>query len=318
MAKRLTIWVLAGLLILGLARGSFPADKVRFATSQKESPIQYLVPLAAQERDLWKGNGVAAQWTAFKGGAAFVQAMAAGAFDLGVVTSPTYIQGMARGLAMTALSEIHVKDHFFFWVPVQSRFREPGDLKGAKVGVTRFGGVEYAYGRAVAKGLRLEKYIKFISTGGIVESLALLKTGAIEAMVQPSQIMIDMKLKGEVREFISAEDYRPTEWISHLFIGSKKIVKDNPDLVRRSVKTVLASIEFVKGNPAWAIGKITAESGYSEEAARQLFQILAYTRDGRIERKALENVRNFLVEYGIVPKEATPPADQMYTGEFTS
>lgn len=43
-----------------------------------------------------------------------------------------------------------------------------------------------------------------------------------------------------------------------------------------------------------------------------------FTRDGRISKKALENVWNFLVEYGVVKKERAPALEELHTSQFTS
>ena len=36
------------------------------------------------------------------------------------------------------------------------------------------------------------------------------------------------------------------------------------------------------------------------------------------ERKGLENIRDFLIEYGIISGEKTPAIDRLYTNEFIS
>ncbi len=35
-----------------------------------------------------------------------------------------------------------------------------------------------------------------------------------------------------------------------------------------------------------------------------------------VDRVALGNVRNFLIDSGIVPREKMPPVDELYTGAF--
>ncbi|MEE8449891.1 MAG: hypothetical protein V3S39_09705 [Thermodesulfobacteriota bacterium] len=52
--------------------------------------------------------------------------------------------------------------------------------------------------------------------------------------------------------------------------------------------------------------------------ATWLIKYYPLTKDGKIERKAVENVRSFLIEHGIVTKDKTLPVDELYTNQFTS
>src|SRR3972149_2007101 len=92
--------LLALMLFLPLALTSHQGlaqQKLRFGTSLKTSPHQVLPPLAAEEKGLWKPNGLDAQWISFEGGAAMYQAVVAGAVDMGLSGSLSQVQFSARG-----------------------------------------------------------------------------------------------------------------------------------------------------------------------------------------------------------------------------
>lgn len=65
----------------------------------------------------------------------------------------------------------------------RAEFRRPEDLKGKKIGVTRFGGNPHYFAMQAlrAKGLDPNKDVSFIQTGGAPETLAALKAGGIDA-----------------------------------------------------------------------------------------------------------------------------------------
>lgn len=51
--------------------------------------------------------------------------------------------------------------------------------------------------------------------------------------------------------------------------------------------------------------------------AKLAFQGLGFTKDGKISKNGLENVRRVLIDYGMIKKGKAPPVDKMYTAEFT-
>lgn len=74
---------------------------------------------------------------------------------------------------------------------------------------------------------------------------------------------------------------------------------------------------FLRNNPRWAIEKMRAQSGFSESAAKMMYDAFAFTSDGKISRKGVENLFSFLVDYGILRKERTPALEEFYTTRFT-
>lgn len=293
-------------------------EKLKFATATRVVPSYYLPPLAAQEKGIWKKNGLDAEWVPFASAPPLYQAVASGAVAIGLTMSVAQLQAAAAGVPVVIISNLDTTDKFFVWARQESRFKEPRDLKGARLGVARMGSVQHIYGRVVAKAVGLEdKDVGFVASGGIPESLAALKTGAIDAVILSIGPMAELKVKGEVREFSAVENYLPKEWLAHVGFAHRAFVKNSPDIIRKVIKSVLEATEFIRNNPSWATEKIRLTSGYSSEASRLAYEELSYSRDGKIDPRAVENMRNFTIEYGIVAKEKIPPTAELFTAEFT-
>lgn len=64
------------------------------------------------------------------------------------------------------------------------------------------------------------------------------------------------------------------------------------------------------------MGKMKAVSAYSDQVARMNYNELGFVTEGRVPRKAVENVRTFVISYGLVSEEKMPPVDQLYTDQF--
>lgn len=304
-------------LLVAFCGFSWAAERLKYGTFSKDHPVVYLPMLAAEERGFWKDNGLEAEWMAFRGSAEMMQGVAAGELTLGLSTAVSVIQAAARGIPIMAVSEFHLKDYFIVWVPGQSPVRSPADLKGTKLGITRIGGTDYAYMKMVLKSLQLEKDVRLVTMGGIPESLAMLRTGVVDGFIRSVYVMAKLKAAGEVRQLLVLDDYLPKEWLVHVIFASRESARAKPDMVKRAIRASLQAANFVGANQAWALAKIQKEQGFSEEVAKVIYQHLEFTKTGKMKRAGLENVRNFLIEYGIVPKEKAPPLEEVYTAEFT-
>lgn len=320
--KRLFQFTVVGILVfsyLGLipATGN-AAGKLKFTTAVKFAPVYYLPMLAAEEKGFWKSNGLDAKWVPFTSGASMSQAVATGSVHMGFTLSTSEIKARAAGLPTIIVSGLLDSEGFFIWVRSDSRFRKPTDLQGAKIGVSRMGSGTHIYGRMISKRLGIDKQVKFVSTGGMRTAIAMLKTGAIDAGIYQLAQFIKLKINNELRELISVDDYLPKEWSGFVIFAHQGFLKDNPEIVRNAIKAIFQSTKFIRENPSWTIEKLKVTSRFPEQAAKLVYESkgLDFSTVGKIDRKALENVRDLLVEYGIVSEEKTPPVDKLYTTQF--
>lgn len=306
------------LLFFSLLSVSFAAEKLKFGTGVRGAPPYYLPVLAAEDRGFWKQNGLEVEWVPFRAGGDQTRAIAAGSINMGLTTAAAGLQAASAGLPLLFVSDVNASENFYVWVRADSRFKEPKELKGARIGVGGFGGTQHAYGRLIVKAFGMEKEVKFVSIGGMAETLAALKSGSIDAILRTLPLMIELELKGEFRKLAKVDDLLPKERSAYLAFARRDFAEKGPEIVRKVVKSILQATDFIRKNPAWAMEKMRAEAGYSEGAARSVYETLAFTKDGKIERKGLDNIRDFLIEYGIISKEKTPAIEQLYTNDFVS
>lgn len=304
-------------IIFGLLSGAQEGlGKVRLGTPVKPQPSYDLLLLAAQEKGFWKEQGLEVEWTAFESGETMGRAMVAGAINMGMTASTAAVFGIASRPVEIIVADLGNPDYSEIYTLSTSPIREPKDLKGAKLGVTRLGRLYHHYGAAAAKAIGIE--MKYIGVGGQASQLAALKAGAVDAVLMGRGIAFPLALKGEIRKVVVVEDYLPRVWLGNIVLASRDYAGKNPETVSRAIKATFRGIDFLMKNRAWAVERAKAFYGYSEGEASWLYDnILRYEgKDGRIDPRAVENVRNFLVEYGMVPKDKVPPLDVVFTNKF--
>lgn len=312
------LWVLAFVILASILHYQVAsAQKVRIAPSVKVNPSYNLPLFAAEEGNIWRKNGVEAEWVAIRAGAAMDRAMAARALDMGISAPLGHIRAIAQGVPEVIIADYQSPQVWYIFVRADSRIRRPNDLKGTKVGVSRFGGSAHAYGIAVAKALGLEKDIKWVAAGGAREELAALRAGTHDGIIFSYYGMAKLMFKGEVRGVVRIHDHLPKEWVDLAILARRDFAGKSPDMVRRVLKGLFQASAFVMRNADWTTQKLKQHYGYPEELGRQVHRdALRYGREPKLNKKAVENVRNFLIEAGILSKEKVPPIDKLITTKF--
>ncbi len=293
-------------------------EKIKYGSSIKFTPVFYLPILAAQEQGFFKKHGLDADWFPARSGADMQRDFAADVLPIGSSMGASDIPAMARGVPTIIVADLQSDDNFGVWLPTDSRIHQPKDLKGATLGVSRLGGAEHAYGRLVAERLGIADSVKFTSTGGIRESLALFTTGRIDGVVLSPNQMTPLKLAGKAREILKVADYRPSPWVSFTVTARKAFVEKHPETVKNVVASIIEANRFImspKGKP-WAIATMEKVSHYEPAVAEALYGSLDFSRDGRIPTKAIANLTDFMVKFGLMKKGEVPPIDQIYTDRF--
>lgn len=308
--KLLTLVLLAATIFL-LSLPLTAAEKVRFGYTRPVAE-SYLAVFAAEEKGFWKENGLQAELATFGTTPFTMQALAARAIDIGTGSALTTIQAAAGGVPAKMVSDLN-RTAFYLWVRADSPIKDLKDLKGAKIGVYRWGGPSHAYIRVVTKALGIEREVKYVASGTITQEMATLKAKITDAVPGTMQIWLKLWQEGHVWPLLNLADYLPKEFLDGVIFTSNDFLQTRREAVKGTARAMVQAVQFIQKNPDWAIAVIKRESGYDEKTARMLLdRHLIFTRDGKISSQAVQNVINFLIEYDLVAKDKMPPAEQLY------
>lgn len=320
MTRQSSFALAVGLAVLGLILIApwfgLAAEKMRFGTSLKTSPRYALPAMAAEEKGFWTQQGLEVEWLPFAGGGDLYRGMAAGSVDMGFTQPIALVTAASAGVPVLIVAPTLPKEDFFLYVPQASPIKEVKELKGAKIGINRLGGAAYAYARLTARVLAMEKDLAFVATGGITESIAALRAGRIDGVLSDIFSMGALVGKKEIRPIVAVGDYVPTPWLGPIIVASKDMTGKRAEAVKRAVRAFFQATAFIEKDRTWAIDKMKSVAGYSEEGALAIYPELRYGAEARIEKAAVENVRNFMIEFGLVAKDKARAADELFTNDF--
>lgn len=316
MAKRLALTAIVVSVFLIFSSSAQALEKLQVGAAFKGSPRYDLLSLAAEEKGFWKEQGLDVEWVAFRGDILMFQATAANKLNMGVGPVSTFLQAAAQGLPITIVADLKSAEYFSIWVKADGPLREPKDIKGAKIGISRLGSATHVMGSLMVRRLGLEKDIKFIGLGGHQERVAALKSGSIDAFVQTVPPVANLVAAGEVRQLAGTKEYLPQDWADYILYSRNNFIEERPTAARGVVRALLKAGDFIVKNPGWTEGKLKKDFGFSEQGVKLAVESLGFTGEGAVNVKGLEAALSFFVEYGLIPRDKTPAVEGLYTSKF--
>ena len=178
-------------------------------------------------------------------------AMIAGEIDMcvysGSLLSAARLQGVDVVMVVSFLNKP------LYRLVVRPEIRTVADLKGKRLGITRFGTVTDSMSRLLINklGLDAEKDVSYIQVGDVPILLASLSSGKIidGAIIQPPYYL--KAVATGMRVLVNMQEMDIPVQQTGLNTTQKFIAK-NPDVVRRVVKSVIEGIHLMRTNPAVA------------------------------------------------------------------
>ena len=294
------------------------AEKVRFANHSKSNSYFVLPVLAAVEKGYWKAEGVEVEWRAFGASTTMVRAVAAGALDMGTLSPVSTILAIARGVPMIIVADPRITYGFGVWVLTDSPLKNPRDLKGKAIGVTRFGGSPHRLAKIAIKNLGIEKDVKFIALGRGAAATAAFRAKAVDSIARDNLTMAPLKAIGEARILVDMRKYAPkaSRLVGATIYATKTFLAKKPDTVKKVIKGYMRGGDFILKNRKWAVEKLKSQWKFTTAAANEIYSQLSYGPGSNVRKERLEIAINFIVEQGMVAKDKAPTLDSVYAKEF--
>jgi len=173
--------VSTALIALSLLARAVDAAPMRIAYSAISGAMSTL--WVAQEGGYFKREGLDTELLYIGGGSLLIQSMLSGEVPFAYGPSVPVINASLRGSDLVLIG--NTGNALVFSIMSRPEIKQPANLKGKKVGVTRLGGsTDWALDAASKQwGVERGRDIVVIQTGGMPEGLAALLAGALDAVV---------------------------------------------------------------------------------------------------------------------------------------
>jgi NitT/TauT family transport system substrate-binding protein len=202
----------------------------------------------ARETGIFKRNGLDVQVINFTGGPTAIAALISGDVPITQVSAPGVIRSNLYGADVVLIA--NVAPTLDFWLVSRADIKTPEQLKGGNIGIGRFGGVnDFTLDFLLPKlGLTPGKDVTIRQVGSVPVRLTAVETGQIHAtLLSPPSSLLAQKRGLTVLADVAALGmvFQHTSVIT-----TRRFIKEQPDIVRRYVKSHVEAIHALKTDRA--------------------------------------------------------------------
>ncbi|MDF2621281.1 MAG: aliphatic sulfonates family transporter, periplasmic ligand-binding protein [Xanthobacteraceae bacterium] len=246
--------------------------------------------------------GVSVKWAEFAAGPQMLEALNAGAIDIGQTgeAPPIFAQAASDNLVYLANEPPAPKGEAIL-VPKDSPIQSVKDLKGKVVGLNKGSNVHFLLVKALEKdGLAYaDVTTRFLPPA---DARAAFEKGVLDAWAiwDPFQAAAEVAIKA--RTLTTAEGIVPNY---QFYLGSRKFAESNPKVVAALIASIDETNAWIQKDPAAAVAELAPTTGIpapvlSVAIARQSFGVGPLT-DKVIADQQL--VADTFAELGLLPKK---------------
>jgi len=301
-ARHNLVFLLMIILSLGSAC-AVHAEKVRIAYSAV-SGVQ--LPLwVAQNKGLFKRQGLDTELLYIGGGSVVVQAMLGGEVQFTRASAPGIVQASVRGADLVMIA--NTVNTLVYSVMTRPEIRTPEDLRGKVLGVTRLGGsTDYVVGLLTRKwGFQRGKDYKVFQTGGMPQLLTAVKTGLVDAgIISPPSNLQGLKIG--LKEMIDVSDLGIV-FVNSPLTTTRSFIKNHRDVALKMLRAYCEGIQDARSDKESAI-KILARNARVEdpEILQELYRIYGSKHLEKIPYVKSEGLEEILSSMGKEGANAKP------------
>ena len=311
--RRLTAKSLAVVTLLACASSASAQTTVRIGLAVPNYG-PYAPVHAAEELGYYKENGIKPEITAYRGGAAAQEALAAGAVDILSFFPPGAALAVKKGIKEKVVGIGSATPYgWHIVVMTNSPYKSVKDLAGKKIGITAKGSTTdfYALWAANREGVQVETI-----PVGAASLIPTLKSGQIDAAVLNSPLPFKLMIPGEGRSLVDlGKEMEPT--LPDVWIATQALIDSNPKAVEGTLRAIYKATAYMQKNRAYAIDFMRKFTGEKDDRVIELeYDVVLSGRptSAKIERSWIEASLALAKLGGITD---LPAIDEIFTDRFS-
>jgi NitT/TauT family transport system substrate-binding protein len=222
--------------------------------------------MAAEKLGLFKKAGVRVEFTGYQGGAASMEALAAGEADVINYLAPGLAMARSRGVKATMISAgTIVPRGWRIMVAKNSPMKDIKDLAGKKVG-TSAAGSSTDFFALWAQSQTGGTFIRVpVGGSGLIPNLS---AGNVDAVVAFPPVSYQIENSGVGKTLVDLGEAMPPN-LPDIWVASDKAIETNADGVKKFLAAFYGAVRYMKENQEWTI-KFLQEVTKSDPAVAKL------------------------------------------------
>jgi len=263
-----------------------------------------------KDAGIFSKNGLDVSLVLIAGGSGMIQALVAGDLAIAVVSGEPAILARLQGADTVILGDlINIID---FSVITAPEIKKPQDLKGKKLGVSRFGSsTDFVIRYALDKwGLVPDRDVAILQIGSQPARLAALKSGTVHGTIvgPPADIVAR---KSGFNEIATPEQLN-LAYPNTCIVSTASILSKNDELVRRIMRAMVEGIHFFKTQKEASMKSLDAfarlgEAALIDETYRHYQDIIP-----RVPYPDMKGIQNVLNEIAKKDPKVKNPKPEMF------
>jgi NitT/TauT family transport system substrate-binding protein len=308
--------IAAGLVALVLLAACAPSKPPQqFTIRIGLFPVLDTLPYyVMKEQGFAKKNGLQFVETTYPGGAAVIEAMAAGAVDVGATIGTVPVLAAAeRGMIPSTIIPVAANDfadaeHPGAGVLVAKSVSNWRDLEGKQIATNAKTSISTAalIGRLKSEGVRNYTFVEmtFPNMGLAVAGGNVAAAALVEPFLTQSLLRGDGKFLGWI---IGGPPFERFEYTMVVF--NADFCRSQPEAVKAFLQAYLQALQWIKQNPDEGRLIIARALNLSPEVTQKM-KLLRFSPDGRNDPALLAGMQPLLIDIGLLKKRI--PANKLY------
>lgn len=310
---------LRGLVLVLLAfAATMPAqaaDKVRAAKAVGSQFVFTPLDVGVAE-GIFAKDGIDVEISTMSGEARLQQALTAGALDIGLEGSSGAALSVKGAPIMAVAAFVNEPRNFSVVVLADSPIKTVADLKGKLISGASTGGLpEWLVKHlGVVEGWGADG-VRSISVGSPDASLAALKTHQVDGMMTATATGLTLEAQGIGRIVTPMGDFAKT-YHTALVFARTGFIQDNPDTLKRFLKSLFASIAFMRENKDKTVAIAAPVLHLTPEIAGRVYDIEmpSFSSDGHFDPAAVDALKQSFIDMSVLTEK--PRDDQIIDPRF--
>jgi NitT/TauT family transport system substrate-binding protein len=305
------VWIAAAALAPAYAQTTLTVGKAN-ATSDAIIPVN-----VSDKLGFFKKHGLDLKIVDFGGGSKMVQALAAGAIDIGDGAG-TEMAFVAKGAPMLAVCESTAPAPFLgVGVPWDSPIAKLEDLKGKTIGVSSPDSFSDWSGHELARKFGWgPDGVKTVAIGGGPAPIrAALRAHLVDAAISGTSLFLAFEEAKEGRLIAPVSSFEGNVASGALF-ASKALIASNPDAIRAFIAGWIETVDYMRAHKAETVKLTSGINHFSENVMSREYDLTIgmYTKDCRFDPQSLATLQRSFVEMKLTDGE--PDMSKLYTEAY--